>query len=578
MKKNQSEEIMQESHDDNTENCMPYDNDESGLTIIEALDIVQEHARDSQLSPEFRKECSREISYLCRRLELTDEQVIIVAMMCETGRPMSWKKIGEFLGLSRLKTMSLTPALEGLQERRWVYLCAVNERESRYQGFHLVNGMIKAFRHNTTFEPEKIDGLSEQMFIDRLARYICCEGHDPDIPTEETHRWLKQLVEMNKHLPLCKEIMKLREDESKITLLLEVADYARFAGSEDEGLCLNELGGWFENGWVLDSLGEELQEGSQELFRRGLLEHGCLDGMVDTERYLLTKEAKESLLGGFKPHRRRKKKDMMWDRNIRKAKDIEQKTLYFNAGELSQLERLESLLYGDSLGDVQHRLSDCGLRRGITCLFYGAPGTGKTESVLQLARRSERDILQIDIAGLRDKFVGESEKNIKNVFNRYRDLCASSARMPILLFNEADAIINNRFETTRSSVEKMDNAMQNIILQELEDLDGILIATTNLTGTLDKAFDRRFLFKVEFERPEAETRGKIWHSMLPDLSEDACKTLAGEFDFSGGQIENIARKCKIEQAISGQIPTLAQLQEFCRQERLNRDSRARIGF
>ena len=106
--------------------------------------------------------------------------------------------------------------------------------------------------------------------------------------------------------------------------------------------------------------------------------------------------------------------------------------------------------------------------------------------------------MQVDIAGLRDKWVGESEKNIKEVFNNYRYICRHSEVMPILFFNEADAIINKRVKNVERSVDKMDNAMQNIILQELEDLEGILIATTNLTSNLDPAFERRFLSRWSF--------------------------------------------------------------------------------
>ena len=87
---------------------------------------------------------------------------------------------------------------------------------------------------------------------------------------------------------------------------------------------------------------------------------------------------------------------------------------------------------------------------------------------------------------MRNKYVGESEKNIKAVFQRYREICKQSEVMPILFFNEADALINKRTENIEHSVDKMDNAMQNIILQEIENLDGILIATTNLTSNLDE--------------------------------------------------------------------------------------------
>ena len=180
------------------------------------------------------------------------------------------------------------------------------------------------------------------------------------------------------------------------------------------------------------------------------------------------------------------------------------------------------------------------------------------------------------------KYVGESEKNIKAVFQRYRDLCRNSEIKPILFFNEADGIFGKRstFGGNNPSVEKMDNAMQNIILQEIEDLDGILIATTNLTSNLDSAFERRFIFKIEFHKPDTAVKSKIWCSMLKDLSADDAQQLASHFDFSGGQIENIARKRTVDYILSGQYSTLDEIEAYCRAEQLaNKKERHHIaGF
>jgi SpoVK/Ycf46/Vps4 family AAA+-type ATPase len=152
--------------------------------------------------------------------------------------------------------------------------------------------------------------------------------------------------------------------------------------------------------------------------------------------------------------------------------------------------------------------------------------------------------------------------------------------MPILFFNEADAIINKRTENAEHSVDKMDNAMQNIILQEIEDLDGILIATTNLTSNLDKAFERRFLYKVEFHKPNTDVKTKIWRTMLKDISVDDARQLASNFDFSGGQIENIARKRIVDYILSGKTASLDEIESYCQAELLaNKKERKHIaGF
>ena len=108
--------------------------------------------------------------------------------------------------------------------------------------------------------------------------------------------------------------------------------------------------------------------------------------------------------------------------------------------------------------------------------------------------------------------------------------------------------------------------MQNVILQEMEDFDGILIATTNLTCNLDKAFERRFLYKIEFNKPETEVKAKIWISMLKKLSKKDALHLATHFDFSGGQIENIARKRTVDYILSGRYASLDEIETYCRSE------------
>lgn len=218
------------------------------------------------------------------------------------------------------------------------------------------------------------------------------------------------------------------------------------------------------------------------------------------------------------------------------------------------------------------------MRCGFACLFYGAPGTGKTETVLQLARQTGRDIIQVNISEVKSMWVGESEKNVKAIFERYRKLVRVSANTPILLFNEADAIIGKRRTNVSHSVDSMENTMQNIILQEMETLDGIMIATTNLADNMDKAFERRFLYKVRFDSPSKEARRHIWKSILPQLSEQLIAQLSDKYDLSGGQIENIARKYDVDSILYGedQIDS-RRIESYCQAEQISQQHSS-IGF
>ena len=259
---------------------------------------------------------------------------------------------------------------------------------------------------------------------------------------------------------------------------------------------------------------------------------------------------------------------------------ITPKTLYYPEQMRHQINELNEFLDDKQFVQIQKRLQDHGLRNGFACLFYGSPGTGKTETVYQLARVTGRGIMAVDVPQIKSKWVGESEKNIKALFDRYREAVKKAKVAPILLFNEADAIFGVRKNGAENAVDKMENTIQNIILQEMEDLQGIMIATTNLAGNLDGAFERRFLYKVRFDKPDAKVRRCIWQEMIPDLSDQDAQALADGFDLSGGQIENIVRKDTINHILHGDSDDrLALLKGYCTDETIGTSqSRRRLGF
>ena len=128
------------------------------------------------------------------------------------------------------------------------------------------------------------------------------------------------------------------------------------------------------------------------------------------------------------------------------------------------------------------------------------------------------------------------------------------------------------------AVDRMENSVQNILLQEMENFEGILIATTNLLGNLDPAFERRFLFKIRFNKPDLEPRSRIWKSQFPQLSDTDALSIAGEFDFSGGQIENVVRKYTMDSILTGIEGGLEELRQYCREESVEKNNRRKIGF
>ena len=260
-------------------------------------------------------------------------------------------------------------------------------------------------------------------------------------------------------------------------------------------------------------------------------------------------------------------------------KDIKAKELFYNPVNEKDIERLENLCKEETFQEMRKRLEEKNLPKGLTILLHGAPGTGKTETVMQIAKKTGRSILHVNIQEIRNCWVGESEKNIKKVFDTYRN-CGDELK-PILLFNEADAIISKRSSLDgdrNASVTKMENSIQNIILEEFEKFDGICCLTSNMTDNLDSAFDRRLLFKLKFENPTLEVKQRIWKNKMPELSDEDSKKLATDFDLSGGQIDNIVRKSEMDYILYGKKPDIEQLIDFCKKEKLQKSESKRIGF
>ena len=565
---------------------LPGDDDEyqepDSWTIITALNRVLDHARDSELAPEFFETCKNPLAFLHEQLGLTDIQIVVMALLIEAGEPLSWKKMGNYLNCSRLQMMTYTEEIDEMVHKRWFIRRSTHEIGGLFEGFTLARGLITALRHNQVFVPEKIDGLTEQQFVDRLESHINKNINDRHADFKDDEEWMLDLVKANPHLPLCQEVMKFDDIHVQSLLLMIVYDYAQWEGSDGEGLTFETIDSLYPEEYECDFMRAQLHDESHPLIRSGFIEHKCVEGMADNDQYMLTRKTKQELLSSYTPSRSKCRRKQATNRFVKSHATIKEKALFYNATEQDKIDRLTRLLSTDNLPSIQQRLEEQGMRKGFACLFYGGPGTGKTETVLQIARQTGRDLMQIDIAGLRDKYVGESEKNIKEVFARYRKLCQDSEVKPILFFNEADGIFGKRsdFSGNNPSVEKMDNAMQNIILQEMEDLDGILIATTNLTNNFDSAFERRFIFKIEFHKPDTDVKAKIWHSMLKNISTDDARQLASHFDFSGGQIENIARKRTVDYILTGKYASLDEIEDYCRAEQLdNKNERNRIlGF
>jgi SpoVK/Ycf46/Vps4 family AAA+-type ATPase len=431
--------------------------------------------------------------------------------------------------------------------------------------------VIEALANDNKYVRESYQCKTTKEFLSKFYEFTHAYYRDRltyDLMCDE----IKLLFEENEELKYAQDIRKLSlefEDEMILTHFCR-----HLVIHNDDVLEADNLVFLLNDEHDKRTLVEDLQKGIHTLQKRKLIEYSFEDGFEDKDHYCLTDSAKKKLLKDFKLKSKRKTVS-----DIISSKDIVEKSLFYDGTTISQVKELEGLLNEENFKNIKSRMKAQKMRCGFACVFYGSPGTGKTETVLQLARKTGRDIMQVNISEVKSCWVGESEKNIKAIFDRYRTQAQNAKITPILLFNEADAVIGKRREGAENAVDKMENSIQNIILQEMETLDGIMIATTNLEQNMDKAFERRFLYKIKFNKPSLEARSSIWKTMIPVLSEDESTKLASKYDFSGGQIENIARHYAINTVLHGDDENrLSSLYTYCDGEKFEKKEQHKIGF
>jgi SpoVK/Ycf46/Vps4 family AAA+-type ATPase len=238
--------------------------------------------------------------------------------------------------------------------------------------------------------------------------------------------------------------------------------------------------------------------------------------------------------------------------------------------------------------EVVGRLVEWGIKdkkSGIDAriIFYGAAGTGKTMTAYSLAKSLKRQVLAFDCSKILSMYVGESEKNVRKIFDTFYDLCEKTKSDPILLLNEADQFLGARSSGANSGADQMHNQMQNIFLEQIEKFKGVLIATTNLLENIDKAFSRRFNYKIEFKKPNKEQRLSLWNKMLPvnapyedgfDVDE------LSSYSLTGGQINLIIKNTAYRVAVR-EKPVFSLddfVQEIKKEKDASFDSEKSMGF
>ncbi len=537
-------------------------------TLLQAIEKVVELAEDSKMSEEFMLKAAPEIGLLAESYGITERQAVLFCVCMEKGpNRVDYDDLASYLDLNKIGVLSYASDIDALVRRRLLKFRDVKDEDD----FDIPSVVIRSLKHNEVYQLPQRKGLDCAAMFELLDQWF--EDLDDDaISPHALCEELQQLFEDNPQVSFVKHLKAYYlsdEDEMMVAYFAH-----RLVNRDDDDIRFRDIEDLYDNKADFTNAKGKLRSGEHKLQNKKLIEHKCVDGLTDVTRYKMTETAKRELLAEMKINEAEEKLADMMD-----ASKLTEKQLFFPKDIQRQVEELGSFLQPENYQKIQERMKEKGFRYGFACLFYGSPGTGKTETVYQLAKKTGRNIMVVDVPQLKSMWVGQSEKNVKALFDRYREQVSKAKLTPILLFNEADAIIGKRKNGAENAVDKMENSLQNIILQEMEQLDGIMIATTNLQQNMDKAFERRFLYKIKFEKPTEEARVSIWHEMIPDLSELDVHTLASKYDFSGGQIENIARHYAIDTILHGQSEdVLPMLIRHCDNERLDEKNMKKIGF
>lgn len=561
------EEMAEETDNETDEVIIP-----TPTNILGAMESILEFAEDSGLDKQFLDTVDPLLDYLSERLGLTKEQSLFLTLFvnfCDL-RSITLGQIADYLDCRTLRVMSYTQIINELEQMRYIR-CTRYKRNDTMVSYRIPQEVIDALQNDKPYKVEKLPITDTESFFDELNS-LFEEKNDDETTYERVKEEVSEMLDSIKDSQFCQHLDKLKIDTDDKLLFIFMAHL--FVENNDDNITLSDISHLYDNKDVPRWVKSSLRNKDCKLQLTNLIEFAPEGGFMSCEAFKLTDYAKETILAELKLQPKTQPK-----RDLIPHSSFAVKRLIYNADEQKQVAQLTELLKPKRFSEVQDRLAKAGMRKGFCCIFHGAPGTGKTETVQQIARLTGRDIMRVDVDKIKNCFVGESEKNIKRAFDKYRKYAEEMECAPILLFNEADAILGIRVENATRSVDKMENSIQNIILQEMETFEGIMIATTNLTSNLDKAFERRFLYKIRFDKPSVEARTEIWQAMMPSLSAADAKVLAREYDMSGGEIENIVRKQTVNAILSDEKEAdLPKLKYLCSHERLNGGNRSRIGF
>lgn len=512
------------------------------MEIIKVLNKLNDNSKDLLSNEILLNNFCNEIDLVTSFFKLNLKESILISVLSINylnGEKINFVKAMRLLGFNSIEILKNSAYIKCYKTKGWIK-CRRKMFSSNIIEYDFTKNFIDAILNNNEklLERKKPKTLSEAIIEIRKLILNNSTDYDLDEFIDVT------LIEINEYTNygLIDKILNNNEiDEfEKLIIFWILFDFLEGKKSFDFDMVLNKI---IQDPYYILNYKTKIKNCKSNLFK---LEYFTFDysDFGNLENIVLGKKLEnlvniEKIIPNYSG-----------PKNIRNCKlikynKIDYKKLFFNEENLNNIEIINHVLDQKNYTKIIKQLTSNLVSSNLSIILYGLPGTGKTEYIKQLAKLTKRDIYQVDISNIKDLWVGNSEKNLKLIFNEYNQVLKTNKKTPILLFNEADAILGKRINVS-SSVDQVFNSLQNILLQELEDFNGIFVATTNNITNIDNAFDRRFVFKIQLQLPNESTRYLILKENFPEINDDVVLKIARLYKLSGGQITNIKKRILLD--------------------------------
>ncbi len=533
--------------------------------MINALENIHANAKDSRLILSNFKKSKKQLDLVENYFQVTTEEAICIAIFFIEAclDEIELRKFIEHVGLKQHEILHYMQHIQTLTNRQLI-LKNTHKILSK-EDYSMNHKVIELVSKNVPLPEFFLNKMEQEntffTFLDKVDKLSDCKDRNDMSFSLFVHEF-QELINENMHFPMVKYIKQHLKGVDAFVFIDTIIDCVSSNGNDFNTGLESTIDDYYDSKSATYLYMNKFLREEATLNRLDLIEKDKSN--FSNRHYVRLTDKALALLKDFEGIEFQIKEDK--NKRLTYPASIQTRKLFYNPSEIEQLHVVANAMSNSSFVNIQNRLRSNNMTPGIISLLYGAPGTGKTETVYQFAKKYKPAIFKVDISETKSMWFGESQKLVKKIFTDYANFRKKEKNCPILLFNEADAVIGKRKAAGSSNVSDTENAIQNILLEELETFDGILFATTNLVDNLDPAFERRFLFKVKFQAPSIENASKIWKSKLPFLTPKQAIQLATNFTFSGGQMENIAKKCIFNEILHGVKPSIDEVNQFCEQE------------